>query len=406
MIKPVVTVLLIICSIGVNAEPWEFGKKILVTSAIGPKVFHHIDSSGRRSIAMSGESLAVTWEDNRNGSPQIYISFKRVNENSFSAEKRLSTGSEAYDPTIQALGNGKFMVAWEQDGIVFASVTDARQHSQPVQLSQSGAGQVSLAMIDDTTIVAAWSQISTSGDRIMVTQVTLGNSNNELKAAVAVPVDTGLNEKYKQYFPVVTARNKMVTVVWEDRRNNHTALMYSSDSSRFQFDAPLGLNEIVKKSSKYGSGSGVMRVAVTSIPEVGMAATWMDKRAFKMGYDIYAAFGMDKNLMQFGKNEIVQDDFGESIPQWNPSITNTSAGSVAIAWEDSRDDNKDIWLSWKESDGWSSDYKIDPASGENEQTSPSLTTDASGNLHLIWIESEKQGSDTRLYYSLGRLIRH
>lgn len=62
-----------------NAE-WEFSTKVDVAPQNNSnKVFHHLDASGRANIAISADQLAVVWEDNHAGSPQVYIAYKKLN---------------------------------------------------------------------------------------------------------------------------------------------------------------------------------------------------------------------------------------------------------------------------------------------------------------------------------------
>ena len=396
--------LLILFSLNSYADTWEFSEKVPVTTAAGDKVFHHIDSSGRRNIAVSGNVLAVTWEDNRRGQPQVFVAFKALNKAAFTVERQLSTGAEAYDPTLVPLPDGGFIVIWEQDGNIHGTVTNIKGHYPPTQLSKNNGTQASLAMINPGQFVVAWSRRGKQGNRIYINKATPNTFNGQFHPVTpATPVDPSSIKQYTQTFPVVSVFNNIITVIWEDRRAGHTTLLYSTNIKQLTFNTPTKLNEVVKKSTKYGRGSGVMRVALTTSPVKGLVATWMDKRSFKTAYDIYAAFDKMKEPMQFGKNELVQDDFAENIPQWNPTIAPTLNGQVAIAWEDSRDETMDIWLSTKGKDGWSEDNPVEPASGELEQTNPSLTSDPQGNLHLIWIETAKSGGATRLYYTNGSL---
>ena len=133
-----------------NAASWEFSPPIEVTGVHGSGIFHHLESAGRRSIAVSGDRVAITWEDERDETPRVYLASKRLEDASFSPlPDALSDGSEAYEPGIAALANGRFAVAWEQDGSVrlrivgFAADGSARLGA-PVTLSSAPAGQVSL----------------------------------------------------------------------------------------------------------------------------------------------------------------------------------------------------------------------------------------------------------------------
>jgi hypothetical protein len=132
-----------------------------------------------------------------------------------------------------------------------------------------------------------------------------------------------------------------------------------------------------------------------------VVATWMDKRGFLTGYDIYAAHSTDGGA-RFGANEVVQDEFGNEIAQWHPAVAVGAGGEVVAAWDDNRDDTPDIWLAWKEGGKWSTNVSPPPAAGAAQQTNPAMAIDAQGNLHLAWIERDSDNGPTRLAYSLGR----
>ena len=70
--------LLSLLPVQVVAGPaWNFSEAIAVTDAPEVGVFHHLDSAGRKNIAVSGERVAITWEDNSSGKPRIYLASKK-----------------------------------------------------------------------------------------------------------------------------------------------------------------------------------------------------------------------------------------------------------------------------------------------------------------------------------------
>ena len=45
------------------AEAWSFGDRIAISGPRQDGVFHHMDSAGRKSIAVNARGVAVAWED-------------------------------------------------------------------------------------------------------------------------------------------------------------------------------------------------------------------------------------------------------------------------------------------------------------------------------------------------------
>ena len=75
-----------------------------------------------------------------------------------------------------------------------------------------------------------------------------------------------------------------------------------------------------------------------------------------------------------------------------------------MAWDDEREGNSDVMLSWSEDGEWSEDLELHDASGAGQQTHPSIAMDSKGNLHVAWIERAEVNGPTRLRYQFG-LIR-
>ena len=108
------SLLFIICCLPNSyADELLFNAPVTVTSA-SKGVFLHIDSSGRRSLAVSGELVAVTWEDNRNGKPAVYVAYNMPGKSGFGKPQKVSKESPAYEPAM-TLGAARAQAkAWYQ----------------------------------------------------------------------------------------------------------------------------------------------------------------------------------------------------------------------------------------------------------------------------------------------------
>ncbi|MCR4345996.1 MAG: hypothetical protein NUV55_02145 [Sulfuricaulis sp.] len=392
--------LILFFSTQTHAEGWDFGEKIAVAPVNESSVFQHLDATGRKSIAMSEKVLAVAWEDNRDGSPQAYVSFKPAGSNVFTSAKRISSGQSAFAPTIVALQEDRFLAAWEQDSAIWARWVTPSGLGPSVKISGSNATQVALATQDGQHIIAAWCQRAGKFNRIVTQELKAGAGEELIRIGKLKPVDVKPPTDDQSY-PMVAVTKIGTVIAWEDRRHQHTMLLYSRAATRGNFSEPQVLNEVVKKSDRYGRGNGVMRVALTAYGEDKVAATWMDKRGNQTGYDVYAAFSSDGGW-RFGINELVQDSFADQYAQWHPAISGDAAGRVIVAWDDDRDDVSSIWLAWNTGEGWSTNISPPAASGEGVKTSPSITLDAQGNLHLIWLEQGEENGPGRIMYAMGR----
>ena len=385
---------------GLQAAPYQFNDKILLTPRLGQHIFQHLDSTGRNNIAVSNNTVGVIWEDNSEGSPQIYAAFKPLIGKTFTTPLRISNGASAFSPVISAYSDDTFLIGWEQDGKLWASIISAKQFHKPLQLSSDPGSQLSLVKFDQTMAIAAWSKKNGRFSQIVTAAIKLNDQQDLITSSPAVPVDP-VPPKDNQLSPTLARTSQGVTIVWEDRRRGHTTLLYSHATNGRDFSSFTLLNEVVIKSDDYGRGSGVTRATITGYANnEKIAAAWMDKRNYSTGYDIYAALS-EGSTVKFGVNQMVQDSFGNDKSQWNPSIAGSAAGDIIVAWDDDREDSSDIWISWKTPTGWSDDLQVNPASGKGQQFGPSIAVDKNRNLHLIWIEQMEESGPTRLYYATG-----
>ena len=172
-----------------------------------------------------------------------------------------------------------------------------------------------------------------------------------------------------------------------------------------RFTQPVRISEKPEgRNLPYGTGHGVSRVALDRFGKDRVFAAWADKRNFRDGYDIWGAeFVPGKG--QFSANEKVQDDFSDLSKQRYATVDGLPNGMLVVAWSDEREGNADVMLSWREQGEWSEDWPIPLASGEAEQSNPSIALDGAGNLHLAWIERDSVGGVTRLKYAKGTYLR-
>jgi hypothetical protein len=91
-----VAALLAVLACPVHAA-WVWDAPLTVNSVQGAAIFPHQESAGRRGIAVSGDTVGVVWEDNRDGSPQCFMATKSAAAAGFQPEIRLSQ-SECYEP--------------------------------------------------------------------------------------------------------------------------------------------------------------------------------------------------------------------------------------------------------------------------------------------------------------------
>lgn len=389
--------LLIALTSPVKAERWTFSERLEIPARSGNGVFHHLEGAGRKHIAVSGEVVAVAWEDNSSASPQVYLTMLNNTAEAFAAPIQLSYGEEAFEPSIAALADGSFAVAWEQDAEVHAAIVDEQGSIRRGRLSGKGSGHASVAA-HEGNVAVSWRQQMTAGWTIQVA-VFSGDDKSDLESVMPKAVEHKPVAKPMQ-MPSIAFGAAGIGVAWEDRREGHTRMLYSHSADGAEFLPPDSLNEFYSGRTEYDKGNGSTRVSIAGFGEDEIVSAWMDKRRGG-GYGIFASLGSEGGAA-YGPNEKVHGPIGDREPHYNPSTAGNADGDFAVAWDDYRNGDSDIWISYY--DGffeWSDDLGPLVAGGPGEQTHPSIALDDKGNLHLLWMEKEDLFAPGRMWYAFG-----
>ena len=376
-----------------DTAPWQFGTPVTVADA-RPGVFHHLESAGRRSIAVSGDAVAVVWEDNRDGTPRAYVAFRTGAASDFQG-MRLSGEGEAYEPAVTGLENGRFVFGWEEAGQAWVRSGGPLGLDPPVRLGREAGAQVTLAR-GERGVYVAWAKQTGKVMAIHVARLTPGRDGAPITFSRPVIVTPQL--QVEQLYPALAVLKSATVVAWEDRRHGHTVIYAAQSRDDRRFSAARRVNEqLPRRSTTFGRGTGAARVVLARLGAERAAAVWLDKRDFEGGYDIYAAVTTDAGRL-FGKNLPVVDDFGRSFGQWHAALAVDSQGRQVCVWDDDRDGSPDLWFSWRSDGPWTENLGVPGASGPELETSPVLAFDDQGGLHLAWIEQVAAGGPTRLRY--------
>lgn len=385
----------LLLSVPAMACAWTYSPVITVSELSQPSGFQHLESSGNRSIAISKQLVAVVWEDNREGAPAVYVAFKTSGATQFSRAIRVSEAGPAYEPALAGLQNGRFVVAWEAKGKVWARIV-SRQQLAPVQaLSPTVAREATVT----STIGHLWlAWAAKAGAHFQIVATAASVQGDRLHLAGVKPVDPA-PPKQDQLYPSIALSGDGATIGWEDRRYGHTRIFGAFAATGKWFGSPRPLNQLkAKRSMKYGNGTGAMRVVLAGNGQHQLVSSWLDKRDFVEGYDVYTAFSHDGGKT-FGGNEKVEDMLGANQAQWHAVSVMDRQGHAVVAWDDQRDGSPDIWLSWQTASGWSDDDSPEAAHGDGSQSHPSMAFDEQGRLHLVFLD--RRAGKTAIRYLLA-----
>lgn len=379
---------------------WQFGPDLTVGEAPRGGLFHQLEGTARQHLAVNGEgTVAAAWADNADGSYQVRAAFRAHDEPEFGAAQQLSTGREAYQPVVVAVG-GVFLFAWEQDGHVWLRSAGPAGMGPATRIEAMESTEPALAAHPAHGVVAAWARRESGVMRIVSAPVSLGGDGG-VRLGEVRPVDAEPAAR-DQLYPTVAVTDAGVLVGWEDRRHGHTRLYTAFRGHGGAFSAPRLLNDLPTgpRTAEFGAGSGVTRLALAARGD-RVAAVWLDKRDYRSGYDVFAALSEDGGA-SFGPNEMVQDMFGANTPQWRAAVALDPEGLPLAVWDDTRDDTPDLWMSWREDGEWSDDQAVAPGYGTGAHTSPAAAFGADGRLHLLWTSRTAEGWSHLRYTSAER----
>ena len=383
-----------------SASDYQFNQVQTVTQ-LKKGSFLHLDSSGRRNVAVSGNTVAVVWEDNRSGKPSVYVSFLLEGKKAFTKPRALTSSVAAYEPGVVALNANRFVVGWEQNSKVHAAVVSPAGSGKPVTLDSGNSRQLAFDSIEANSAFAVWASKKSKYYSIKLCKLVIASL--QIKCAKPQTVDNSPKQKH-QYYPAIHIDNSGATIAWEDRRHGVTRIHASYyDSKKETFSKYRWLNPVPRDPKIiYGKGIGAMRPVLSGDRKGRVVAVWMDKRDFYGGYDVYSAFSQDAGKT-FSKANKAQDMLGANIPQWHASVAvDRKTSSVITVWDDTRDDSPDLWYSVYRNKQWSDDFEVPGGHGAGKQSNPSVTFDESGRVHIVWIDKSDSG-DTRLQYLSGQL---
>jgi len=354
-------------------------------------VFHHLDATGRQALAATPGFVALVWSDA--GQPRCFLSIKLPGQ---PFQTRAFGEGECFEPSLAPLDEHRLLLAWEDAGGIRAAVADAQTIHPAATIAPSGS-QAVIRHHPALGIHEAWSSADTRFRQIL--QAPLALQGNLLQPGTAGPVDTAPVTD-DQMYPAMVDTQDGISLIWEDRRLGHTVIFGSMLRPGQAWSAPqrISQNRTGKINNDLGRGSGAMRPALARFGS-RLAVVWLDKRDFLSGYDVYGSISEDQGKT-FGNNLKLQDSFGDAIAQWHAGVAGNAKGDLVIAWDDDRDGNSDIWLTWPKDGGFAEDTAPGPASGALKQIDPVVWLDTSGSLHLAWIEQGETG--TRLRYAVGQ----
>lgn len=357
------------------------------------------------SVAVDGAgNFVIVWYDFRNGNYDIY--FQRFNSNGTTIGVNTKVNDDAANfrqwyPSIAMNAAGNFVIAW----------VDFRNNNFDIYFQRydsNGIAQgINTKVNDDVGNTDQWYPsvaIDAAGNfAIAWEDGRSGNQDIYFQRYNSFGTAIGTNKKANddtgkaiQWYPSIAMDGfGSFVIAWMDYRNNNFDIYLQ----RFNSD---GITQGVNSKVNDDVGTkGQFYSSVAMDASGNFVVVWIDNRSGNN--DIY--FQRYDNLgINQGANRKVNDDAGTAW-QGFPSVSMSSASSFAIVWEDTRNDNYDIYFQRYNSEGTilGTNNKVNDDFASSDQSYPSIAIDNSGNFVVTWCDFRNGNSDIyfQRFNSLG-----
>jgi hypothetical protein len=379
----------------------------------------HTFSSGGHSIALLGDALYAVWYDVRSGNADVYFAKSTDGGRTFGVNKRINddtTTAVQYKPSIGVDGEGTIYVAW-RDGrngnadIFFARSTDGgKTFSKNRQLNDDRGvayqGNPTLAANPKGLVAVAWTDARNGKDDIYIT--VSKDQGRTFSANRRVNDDPETTAHSHPSLAVDEAGT--IYAAWEDfRKDNSDIYLAKSGDGGVTFSANRKVNDDsgsapqISPSLAIGPSGQILvawgdfrNSAVTLGPPhsaTGEEQRWEESRAGNA--DIYLARSLDGGKT-FSSNVRLNDDPGTAAQAF-PSLTINAQGAVAVAWEDFRNGDSDIYMTQSPDGGqtFGPNRRVNDDAGKADQYHPSVTLGPNGRAYLIWTDERNNRFSSR-----------
>jgi len=362
---------------------------ITVATSDNQADFFQLQSSGRKNIAADNTRVGLVWEETRAGVSTSYLAFKaRGAEQGFGPAQALGD-HDTFNPVIAGCGT-HFYVAWIEQDSVRARAYSGTQAGAVVQVAEGPINELTIGCQDGSALLA-WSRRAGKGYAVEAGSVHAQAAELSRGPVVAVaPTET-----YQfQTNPGVAYAKGRVVVTWHDRSSGTNLLYATSGTELDKLDKQAQVNELIKKSYEWGSGSSAVRNTLAVGENQRLVAVWLDKRASRAGYKVDSAFSHDGGVT-WGDNYDIIDEWGTIVPQWTPAVASNGDDRLMVVWMDAREDSNIIWSSELNGLTWGANTNL---TGDAEDVySPVIAYSPDGTLHVAWIEKDNGHSRIRYF---------
>jgi len=347
--------------------------------------------SNAQMMATSGDTLHIVWYDYRNGPSQIY--YKRSTDRglTWGPDTRLiNTSANSQDPCVLVTGS-IVHVAWSDDrnGSTNREIyykrsedggstwgTEARL-TNAVRSSESP----SLAISSDSILHMVWFDERNDPTGNWYTDIYYKRSTDR---GLNWGPDTRLTYKTPPAysgFPCVVVSGSVVHVAWEDQRNGSGDIYYKRSTDEgltWGADTRLTTDPADQYDPCLAVSDSILHVV------------WHDNRNGSNNWEIYYKRSTDGGIT-WGEDTRLTNAGGTSEL---PTIA-VSGSLVHVVWDDNRSNLYAIYYKQSTDGGltWSSDYQLTNATGNSLWPFIVITDSV---LHVLWVDD--RDGNMEIYY--------
>ncbi len=287
------------------------------------------------AIAIGSDGkLYVVWQDNRNGTWDIYVSTS-TGGTSWSAEQRVTdTNDNQINPAIVVDNLNRVYVVWQDDrngnqDIYAANSSNGFLTATVSQITSNSSDQIepAIAVGPSNTVYVIWTDIRSGSSDIYGTASNYGPWTN-------VPI---VNSANNQSSPAIAVESLGSTlhIVWVDDRSGNQDIYYATSAGLP--GSPLSGSSIIDNTSTAKQSEPVIITNGNS----KVFACWQDERNV-------AADGGDTDLYMTeltsdSRTNILVGDDGTNADQSEPAIGIDEYGHPYLVWTDGRSANTEIY---------------------------------------------------------------
>ena len=330
-------------------------------------------SAGQRGLAIGTAGVAVVvWSDTRDGKSNIYLA-------------RSLDGGRAFGPNVRV--NDVPGTA----GLFGSTVALDRQNRAHVLWFDSRDGDYDIYYAHE----------SDRGDGFTAA-VRINDDKDHPVEANAFgddePEDSA-GPAFQTLPSLALDQSGVIYAAWQDYRRNQADIYFAKSTDGGQtFSRNLRVNDDMGR-----AGQLYPSLAVDARGTLYLA--WHDFR--KGNQDIYFSQSIDGG-QTFSRNIRVNDDPGTD-GQFNPSLAVDAEGTVYVAWHDLREGQADIYFAASRDGGatFGPNRRLNDDRGETYQFHPSLGVGNKGTVAVAWEDYRNGQADIYLTYSAdgGRTFR-